>query len=106
MHLELLWILSYVFSKEIKHISRINISDNHIIVLNSPEVYFGIERQQEEVGHKNIIIFCYKNHLGRFCRNGKQFLENDLHHNFMQCDRTTQNNSVLSPKPVHLAIKR
>jgi hypothetical protein len=57
---------------------------NHKIVINSPEVYFGITRQHAEVGHKNIIIFGYKNHLGRFCRNGKQFLEKDLQHNFVQ----------------------
>jgi hypothetical protein len=57
IHLELLLILSYVFSKKIKHISRINIYDNHKIVINSPEVYFGITRQHAEVGHKIIIIF-------------------------------------------------
>jgi hypothetical protein len=37
--------LSYVFSKKIKHISGINISDNHKIVINSQEVYFGTKRQ-------------------------------------------------------------
>jgi hypothetical protein len=31
-------------SKKIKNISRINISDNHKIVINSPEVYFGITK--------------------------------------------------------------
>jgi hypothetical protein len=66
--------LSYVFSKKIKHISRINISDKHKIVSKSPEVNFGITRQHAGVGHKNTIIFGYKNHLVRFCRNGKQFL--------------------------------
>jgi hypothetical protein len=76
--------LSYVFSKKIKHISRINIYGNHKIVINSPEVYFGTTRQHAEFGHKNIIIFGYKNHLGRFCRNGKQFLEKDLQHNFVK----------------------
>jgi hypothetical protein len=76
--------VSYAFSKKIKHISRINISDNHKIVINSPEVYFGITRQHAEVGAKNITIFGYKNHLGRFYRNEKQFLENDLQHNFVQ----------------------
>jgi hypothetical protein len=44
IHLELLWILSYAFSKKNKHISRINISDNYKIVINSPEVHFGIKR--------------------------------------------------------------
>jgi hypothetical protein len=48
-----------------------NISGNYKIVINSPEVHFGIERQHAEVGNKNIIIFGYKNHLGRSCRNGK-----------------------------------
>jgi hypothetical protein len=66
--------LGYVFSKKIKHISRINISDKYKIVINSPEVCFGIARQHEEVGNKNIIIFGYKNHLSRFCINGKQFI--------------------------------
>jgi hypothetical protein len=75
--------LSYVFSKKSKHISRINIYDNHKIVFNSPKVYFHITRQHAEVGHKNKIIFVYKNHLGRLCRNGKQFLEKDLQHNFV-----------------------
>jgi hypothetical protein len=74
IHLELLGNLSYAFTKKFKHISRINISDNHKIVINSPEVYFGITMQHAEVGHKNINIFVYKNHLGRFCRNENQFL--------------------------------
>jgi hypothetical protein len=60
--------------KENKHKSRINISGNYKIVINSTEVYFGITRQYAEVGHKNIIIVSYKNHLGRFCINGKQFI--------------------------------
>jgi hypothetical protein len=53
-------------------------------VINSPEVYFGIKRQHGEVGHKNINIFTYKNHLDRFCRNGKQFFKKDMKHNFVQ----------------------
>jgi hypothetical protein len=44
IHLELLWILSYAFSKKNKHISRIIISDNYRIVINSPKVHFGIKR--------------------------------------------------------------
>jgi hypothetical protein len=52
--------------KENKHISRINISDNYKIVINSQEVHFGIKRQDAKVGHKNLIIFIYKNHLDRF----------------------------------------
>jgi hypothetical protein len=57
-----------------KHNSRINISGNYKIVINSSEVYFGIKRQYGEVGCKNLIIFGYKNHLDRFCINRKQFL--------------------------------
>jgi hypothetical protein len=34
IHLELLWNLSYKFSKKIKNISRINISGNYKIVIN------------------------------------------------------------------------
>jgi hypothetical protein len=56
IHLELLWNLSYVFSKKIKHNSRINISGNYKIVINSPEVGFGIKRQCANVGCKNLII--------------------------------------------------
>jgi hypothetical protein len=57
IHLELLWNLSYAFSKKNKHNSRINISINYTIVINSPEVYFGIKRQYAKVGCKNLIIF-------------------------------------------------
>jgi hypothetical protein len=56
INLELLWNLSYVFSKKIKHNSRINISGNYKIVINSPEVGFGIKRQCANVGCKNLII--------------------------------------------------
>jgi hypothetical protein len=66
--------LSYAITTKFKHIARTNISGKYNIVINSPEVCFGITRQHEEVGHKNIIIFGYKNHLDRFCRNGKQFI--------------------------------
>jgi hypothetical protein len=55
------------------HILRINTSDHPEIVINSPDVYLGITRQHEQVGHKNINIFSYNKHLGRFCINGKQF---------------------------------
>jgi hypothetical protein len=57
IHLELLWNLSYVFSNKIKHNSRINISVNYKIVINSPEVCFGIKRQCAKVSCKNLIIF-------------------------------------------------
>jgi hypothetical protein len=63
--------MTYAIIKKNKHNSRINISDNYKIVINSPEVHFGITRQHEEVGHKNIIICIYKNHLDRFCINKK-----------------------------------
>jgi hypothetical protein len=66
-HLELLYILSYAFTKKIKHISRINTSDKYKIVIHSPEVHFGIKILHAEIGHKNLIVFSYKNHLDRFC---------------------------------------
>jgi hypothetical protein len=53
------------------HILIINTSDHAKIVINSPEVQLGITRQHAEFGHKNIFIFSYKNHLDRFCINGK-----------------------------------
>jgi hypothetical protein len=66
--------LSYAFLKKNKHNSRINISGNYKIVINSPGVCFGIERQCAEVGNKNSTIFSYKNHLCKICRNGKTIL--------------------------------
>jgi hypothetical protein len=74
IHLELLWNLSYVFSKKNKHNSRINIYGNYKIVINSLEVCFGIKRQYAHVGCKNLIIFSQKNHLCRSGRNGKILL--------------------------------
>jgi hypothetical protein len=71
IYLELPLILGYSFTKKIKHISRINTFDNYKIAINSPEVNFGTKRPHAEVGHKNIIIFSYKNHLDRFYINGK-----------------------------------
>jgi 3-methyladenine DNA glycosylase Mpg len=56
------------------HKLRINISDYSKIVINPSEVYLGVKRQHAQVGNKNINIFSYKNHLGRFCINGKQFI--------------------------------
>jgi hypothetical protein len=52
IHLELPLILGYSFTKKIKHISIVNTFDNYKIVINSPEVHFGIMRQHAEVGHK------------------------------------------------------
>jgi ribosome recycling factor len=74
IYLELLQILTYAITQKIRQISRINISDNHKIVINSSEVNFGIKRQQAEVGHKNLISFSYKTHLVRFFINIKQFI--------------------------------
>jgi hypothetical protein len=56
------------------HNLRINISDHPKIMINSPEVCLGITRQHAQVGHENINIFSYKNHLGRICIKGKQFI--------------------------------
>jgi hypothetical protein len=53
-------------------------------MINSQDVYFGIKRQCAEVGVKNINRFNMKNHLSRSDRNGKTFLEKDLHYNFVQ----------------------
>jgi hypothetical protein len=57
IHLELLWNLSCAILKKNKHNSRINISVNYKIVINSSEVCFGIKRQYTKVGCKNLIIF-------------------------------------------------
>jgi hypothetical protein len=56
------------------HKLRINISVKPKIMINSPEVCIDITRQHAQVGHKNVNIFSYKNHLGSFCRKGKQFI--------------------------------
>jgi hypothetical protein len=66
--------LSYAITRKNKHISRINTSDNYKIAIHSPEVHFGIKRQHAEVGHKNLIIFSYKNHVNGFYINEKQFI--------------------------------
>jgi hypothetical protein len=66
------------------HNSRIIISVNPKIMINSQDVHFGITRQCAQVEIKNMNIFNKKNHLCRSARNGKTFLEKDLHHNVMQ----------------------
>jgi hypothetical protein len=66
------------------HKLGIIISDKPKIMINSPEVCFDIKRKHAQVGHKNINIFSYKNHLGRFCIKGKQFIYKDLLHKFVQ----------------------
>jgi hypothetical protein len=66
------------------HKSRIIISVNPKFMINSQDVPLGITRQCAQVGRKNINIFNTKNHLSRDDRNGKIFLEKDLHDNFVQ----------------------
>jgi hypothetical protein len=56
------------------HKSRIIISVNPKIMINSQDVYFDITRQCAQVELKNINIFNKKNHLGGFCKNGKEFI--------------------------------
>jgi hypothetical protein len=56
------------------HKLGIIISDKPKIIINSPEVCFDITRQHAQVGHKNINILSSKNHPGRFCTIGKQFI--------------------------------
>jgi hypothetical protein len=51
------------------HKSRIIISVNPKII----SVHFGITRQCAQVEFQNINIFNRKNHLGSYCRNGKEF---------------------------------
>jgi hypothetical protein len=54
------------------HNSRIIISVNPKIIINSQDVHFGITRQCAQVELKNINIFNRKNHLDSFCQNGKR----------------------------------
>jgi hypothetical protein len=53
------------------HNSRIIISVNPKIIINSQDVYFGITRQCAQVELKNIKILSKQNHLSR---NRKTFL--------------------------------
>jgi hypothetical protein len=66
------------------HKSGIIIYVNAKFMINSQDVYFSIIRQCAQVGVKNINIINMKNHLSRSDRNGKTFLEKDLHYNFVQ----------------------
>jgi hypothetical protein len=66
------------------HKSRIIISVNPKIMINSQDVYFEITRQCAQVELKNINIFNRKNHLCGSARNRKTFLEKDLHYNIVQ----------------------
>jgi hypothetical protein len=56
------------------HKSKIIISVKPQIMINSQDVYFDIERQCAQVELLNINIFKKKNHLGSFCKNGKEFI--------------------------------
>jgi hypothetical protein len=71
IHLELLYILTYAFTKKIRYISRINISVKHKFMINSREVGVFIKMLYLEVEHKKIFIFIYKIHLDRFSINTK-----------------------------------
>jgi hypothetical protein len=66
--------LVYLFTKENMHNSRIIISVNPKFMINSQDVSFGITRQCAHVELKNINLFNRKNHLGNYCRNGKEFV--------------------------------
>jgi hypothetical protein len=66
------------------HKSRIIISVNPKLMINSQDMHFGIRRQFAQVGIKNMNIFNKKNHLCRSARNRKTFLEKDLHHKFVK----------------------
>jgi hypothetical protein len=56
------------------HKSRIIISVNPKIMINSQEVILGIKRQCAQVGVKNINIINMKNHLVSSARDRKTFL--------------------------------
>jgi hypothetical protein len=56
------------------HKSRIIISVNPKIMINSQDVHFIIARQCAQVELKNKNIFNRKKHLGSYCRNGKAFI--------------------------------
>jgi hypothetical protein len=54
--------------------SRIIIFVNPKIMINSQDVHFVITRQCAQVDLKNINKFNIKNHLGSYCRDGKEFI--------------------------------
>jgi hypothetical protein len=56
------------------HKLRIIIYSKPKIMINSQGVYFDIARQCAQVELNYINIYIKKNHLGSFCRNGKQFI--------------------------------
>jgi hypothetical protein len=65
------------------HKSRIIISVNPKVMINSQDVYFDTTGQCAQVELKNVNIFNRKNHLCRSARNRKTFLEKDLHYNLV-----------------------
>jgi hypothetical protein len=69
-----LLILAYELTKENMHKLRIINSVKPKIMINSQDVHFDITRQCAQVELKNINIFNKKNHLGSFCKNGKEFI--------------------------------
>jgi hypothetical protein len=56
------------------HKSRIIISVNPKIMFNSQDVHSGITRQCAQVELQDLNIFNRKNHLGSYCKNGKEFI--------------------------------
>jgi hypothetical protein len=58
------------------HKSRIIISVDPKIMINSHDVHFGITRQFAQVGLKNLNIFSKKNHLCRSAEIEKHFYKN------------------------------
>jgi hypothetical protein len=56
------------------HKSKIIISVKPQIMINSQDVYFDIARQCAQVELLNINIFKKINHLGSFCKKGKEFI--------------------------------
>jgi hypothetical protein len=56
------------------HKSRLIISVKPKIMINSQDVHFVISRQCAQVELTSINIFNKKNHLGSYCRNGKEFI--------------------------------
>jgi hypothetical protein len=60
--------MRYAITCKTKYKTRINISVIYKIIITQT-VYLVIRRQYPEVGHKNIFVFGYKNHFGKFTIN-------------------------------------
>jgi hypothetical protein len=56
------------------HKSRIINYAKPKIMINAQDVHFDITRQCAQVELKNKNIFSKKNHLGSYCKNGKEFI--------------------------------